>query len=185
MTYRQRSPQSHRLFGLVAGAIMVLLASPPALPREDDILSVNDLSWIVGTWEGFGPDDYSGAELTLSILTAPIEGVMSWSFRYHTPKDGHVHFAFTVIEDTEDGVIMRGIHYARDFRHYEDTHWIYRMTTVSATKARFECVESCRGAKSLTFEMIEEEIMIHEYELTDKTKPPSIFKYKRASRDGS
>ncbi len=160
--------------------LVTVLIFTGTVSAKDDKLSINDLAWIAGTWEGMGPDDYTGKEQTLAIWTPPKEGVMSWTFRYHTPKNGHVHFAFTVIEETDDGVFCRGIHHAPDFGNYEDTHWTYRMVSASNTEVRFECVENCRGAKALSFERTEDGRMLEKYELEDETRSPSVFRYRRA-----
>ena len=161
-----------------AAALAALIASNLALAQEGGPLSVNDLSWIAGTWEGLGPDDYSGEEQALAIWTAPVEGVMSWTFRWHTPGNGHVHFAFTVLEDTDNGVLSRGIHHGRDFRPFEDARWMFRMTAASDTEVSFECIENCR-VKSLAFELTEEGLLLEKYRPLDETQPLSVFRYRR------
>lgn len=166
----------------VIAATIAAMAPTSATAGDDLALSVDAMAWLAGAWEGVGPNNYDGAEQTIAFWTAPAEGVMSWTFRYRTPENGHVHFAFHVVENTEDGVFSRGIHYGHDFKNYEDIHWTYKMTSASDTEIRFACIANCRGAKTLSFLRDGDNAFLEQYELEDETKPTAIFKYKRADR---
>ncbi len=162
----------------VVMALVLGIASIPAEAQKDATPGLDDLAWIAGTWEGLGPDDYGGTQRALAIWTAPLEGTMSWTFRWHTPENGHVHFAFTVLEETDDGVFSRGIHHGPDFEPYEDAHWVFRMTAAGETRVTFQCVENCR-ARSLILELDEDGLLFEKYQPLDEAKPLSIFKYER------
>ena len=164
---------------LPIAAILGLCATSVSHATDNAAPSITQLSWIAGTWEGDGPNHYDGSERSIVFWTAPVEGVMSYTFRYHTPENGHVHFAYHVIEETEDGVFLRGIHYGRNFENFEETHWTYKMTDASATKSHFVCLENCRGAKDMTLELINENAFVQTYMLEDETKPPAIYTYAR------
>ena len=169
-----------RLKAIIPIAVILGLLTPSAGQASDNQpLSINQLSWLAGTWEGDGPTHFDGSERSVVFWTEPLEGVMSWTFRYHTPENGHVHFAYHVIEETDEGVFLRGIHYGRNFENFEETHWTYKMTDASATKAHFICLKNCRGAKDMTLALTNENTFVQTYLLEDETKPPAIFKYAR------
>jgi hypothetical protein len=65
-----------------------------------DNLSTSDIAWLSGHWEGVGDDGKTKGK-ALSIWTPPVEGSMSWTFRWHQAEQGHVHFAFSLLEETD------------------------------------------------------------------------------------
>ncbi len=163
---------------ITAAAISALAF--PVSAQTSRPFTLDAIAWIAGSWEGVGPNSYDGSEQVLSTWTPPKQGVMSYTFRYNTPADGHVHFAFHVLQETDEGVMWRGIHRAPDFTTYEDTHWTYRMVEADGNTVKFECLSGCRGAVSLTYEMKESGELQEQYKMLDETKPLSIFKYTRA-----
>jgi hypothetical protein len=96
---------------LIAAGFITLLSTLQAAP------TVSNLSWLAGVWDGIGDDGTTKGDAR-TVWTEPVEGVMSWTFRWH--QDDHVHFAFSVVEDTGDEVLLRGIHHGRDFDTFED-----------------------------------------------------------------
>ena len=169
-------------FSTLLAGLIVAIAPTTVSAEEAGDLNINAMAWLAGTWEGAGPNKYDGEEQTIAIWTAPVEGIMSWTFRYTTPENGHVHFAFHVVENTEEGVLSRGIHYGHDFKNYEDIHWTYKMTSASDTEVKFVCVENCRGAKTLSFLRDGNNAFLEKYELEDETKPAAVFRYQRISQ---
>lgn len=115
--------------------------------RNPPVPSVSDLSWMEGVWSGSGPTGFDLETRATSILTAPIEGVLSWTFGWHTPENNHVHYAFHVLQDTGGGTILRGIHFAPSFTHYEDVPWQFRLTSARERWARFECITATSSSE--------------------------------------
>ncbi len=109
-----------------------------------DNLSTSDIAWLSGHWEGVGDDGKTKGK-ALSIWTPPVEGSMSWTFRWHQAEQGHVHFAFSLLEETDDGVVYRGIHHGRNFETFEDAPWTFRLVEADETKAKFVCTANCRA----------------------------------------
>jgi hypothetical protein len=83
---------------LIAAGFITLLSTLQAAP------TVSNLSWLAGVWDGIGDDGTTKGDAR-TVWTEPVEGVMSWTFRWH--QDDHVHFAFSVVEDTGDEVLLR------------------------------------------------------------------------------
>ena len=160
-------------------SLSCLAATTRVVAGDISGFTIDDIAWLAGSWKGVGPDDYSGKEQVIAIWTAPVEGVMSWTFRYHTPEDGHVHFAFTVIEAADGDVFSRGMHHGRDFETYEDRNWVFRLQSVTQSSAVFSCVSDCRGIKSLSFELKPDGTLLETYELNDPNAELSVFRYRR------
>lgn len=119
-------------------------------PRRPDPLTSSTIEWLAGSWQGTWDDDGTeGDGRVFSHWSAPVEGVFSWTFRYHQPHKGHVHFAFSVFEETQEGVVGRGIHHGRDFRTFEQNPWEFRLARASERMAEFVCTKHCRGAAVL------------------------------------
>ncbi len=136
--------------GLIRVALIYLLSVSVAGAAET-LQDLSEIAWLAGHWKGVGDDGVMTGRAD-SIWTAPAEGVMSLTFRWHRPEENHVHFAFSVIEKTHRGTYLRGIHHGRDFRTFEDNHWTMQLADFEANRARFVCVSHCR-ADSVEFEL--------------------------------
>ena len=92
----------------IAGALLLV----PVADADDDAANgrTSDMAWMAGDWAGTGDDGTTTGD-AYSVWTEPVEGVMSWTFRWHQPDKDHVHFAFSVIEETAVGVLLRGVHH--------------------------------------------------------------------------
>ena len=153
-----------------------------ATSEEEKKFRLEDIAWISGAWEGVGPNDFESKEPIYSVWSSPIEGTLSWTFRYNTPETGHVHYAFTVVEETEDGVYARGIHFGRNFRNFEENNWVFKMVRATSNEVRFDCIENCR-VKSVSFELTAEGQMLEKYLTLTEPEKESIFSYKRISKE--
>jgi hypothetical protein len=158
---------------LIAAGFITLLSTLQAAP------TVSNLSWLAGVWDGIGDDGTTKGDAR-TVWTEPVEGVMSWTFRWH--QDDHVHFAFSVVEDTGDEVLLRGIHHGRDFDTFEDVNWTMRLAEAGPQLARFECVEHCRAA-SVEFSMSPDGQLEESWRTTTKADPGFVIRYRRRNLD--
>jgi len=108
-------------------------------------MRVSDIAWMSGSRAGIGDDGQTTGN-AYSIWTEPVEGVMSWTFRWHQAEEKHVHFTFSVLEETEVGVLLRGIHHGRNFDSFEIVNWTMQLSETSPSFAKFVCVMNCRAA---------------------------------------
>ncbi len=146
-----------------------------AEPRPD----ISALAWLAGAWAGIG-DDGSTTGDAYSVWTAPVENVMSWTFRWHQADEEHVHFAFSVIEATGDDVFLRGIHHGRNFEPFEDVNWTMRLAELDGARARFDCVKNCRAA-SVEFALSDDGGLKESWRSTAGAEPGFVISYDRAT----
>ena len=138
---------------------------------------IADIAWLAGHWRGTG-DDGETSGTADSIWTDPVEGVMSLTFRWHQGEQKHVHFAFSVIEETPGGVLLRGIHRGRDFETFEDANWTMRLAGASQDSATFVCVENCRAA-SVEFTRTPEGKLVESWRADVGAEPVFVITYSR------
>jgi hypothetical protein len=140
---------------------------------------ITDIARLAGHWSGTGHDgETTGA--AESIWTDPTEGVMSLTFRWHQDDQNHVHFAFSVIEETPAGVLLRGIHHGRDFGTFEDANWTMRLANAGPDSARFDCVEHCRAA-SVEFARSPDGELIESWRSVAGEEPVFVITYLHAT----
>jgi dipeptidyl aminopeptidase/acylaminoacyl peptidase len=140
---------------------------------------IADIAWLQGHWHGIG-DDGETTGATDSIWTNEVEGVMSLTFRWHQPVKNHVHFAFSVVEQTHDGVFLRGIHHGRDFGTFEDANWTMRLADAGPDTARFDCIENCRAA-SVEFKRLPDGELVESWRAIADAKPVFVVTYQKRS----
>lgn len=145
----------------------------------DSHSEIDDLAWLAGTWAGIGDDGTTTGD-AYSVWTGPVEGVMSWTFRWHQADKGHVHFAFSVIEVTDDDILLRGIHHGRDFEPFEEVNWTMWLAATDTAFARFDCVENCRAA-SVEFARQDDGGLKESWRSTAGAAPEFVINYRRAT----
>jgi hypothetical protein len=146
-----------------------------SLPVVADNFSTSDIAWLAGHWEGIG-DDGETQGRALSVWTPPAEGTMSWTFRWHQAGQGHVHFAFSVLEETDDGVVYRGIHHGTDFETFEDAPWTFLLVEADEAKATFVCTENCR-APGVEFALLPDGSLRETWQPANDNAPPFVVTY--------
>ena len=67
---------------------MLTAASSNAADSHSEI---DDLAWLAGTWAGIGDDGTTTGD-AYSVWTNPVEGVMSWTFRWHQTDTAFARF---------------------------------------------------------------------------------------------
>ncbi len=177
---------------MLAGVLMVCAASVAnSLPQQimnfagDELnprvspARTADVAWLAGHWHGIGDDGESTGEAD-SIWTSPVEGVMSLTFRWHQGEKNHVHFAFSVIEETSNEVLLRGIHHGRNFETYEDVNWTMRLAAAGPDSASFVCVENCRAA-SVEFERSPDGSLTESWRSVEGADPEFVISYQRVN----
>ena len=142
-----------------------------------DLARISDIEWLAGQWEGVGDDGSTKGE-AMSVWTGPVEGSMSWTFRWHVNEQNHVHFAFSVFEETERGVVYRGIHYGTDFESFEDAPWRFRLASVDGTKATFACMANCR-APGVEFNLLPDGRLIETWQTARNDEVAFVVTYNR------
>lgn len=160
------------LSGLLVACTTVLCAE-----SERQSFQLDDLQWLAGQWNGIGKAGSTKGQ-ALSIFTKPRQGAMSWTFRWVQPEDNHIHFAFSVIEQTQDGVFYRGIHHGRDFETFEDHPWRFVLADLGPNWATFQCLEHCR-APGVRFELTPEDQLIETWGVNKPEEPPFVIKYQK------
>ncbi len=104
-----------------------------------------EFAWLFGTWKGIGNANTPDQGDVFSVWSHPVEGVFSWTFRWHQPQKQHVHFAFSVFETTNNEILGKGIHHGRDFKTFEEHPWTLKLTDVGPDYIMFTCIAHCRG----------------------------------------
>lgn len=149
-----------------------------SLPVVADNLSTSDIAWLAGYWEGIGDDGETQGK-ALSVWTPPAEGTMSWTFRWHQAGQGQVHFAFSVFEETDDGVVYRGIHHGRNFETFEDAPWTFRLVEANEARATFVCIANCR-APGVEFTLLSDGRLRETWQPANNETPPFVVTYEPA-----
>ena len=151
-----------------------------AYAEENDLTL---LDWFQGEWAGVGREGEDGevaGNARLHVFLAP-EGVLATTFEWRNPADNHIHYAFTVFHETDEGVTGRGIHHGRDFETFEDHPWEFRAVSLSSGQAVFECVAHCR-AKSVTYKLLENGSLEERWTPLKESDPVFIVHYKRSNQ---
>jgi len=101
---------------------------------------------------------------------------MSWTFRWHQPDKEHVHFAFSVLEETAVGVLLRGVHHGRNFDPFEKVNWTMQLAEANASFAKFVCVMNCRAA-SVEFALSPDGRLEESWRTTADAEPGFVVTY--------
>jgi hypothetical protein len=120
--------------------LCLLLIAPGALASE-----LEKLGWLAGHW--VSPD-----EAAEEVWLEPRGGTMAGSFRWVFPNGRQV-LEYLVIEETEDGVMLRFKHFNTDFEPWEkDQPNTYRMRSVDQQQAEFDLINDNPGVpRQLTY----------------------------------
>jgi len=150
--------------------------------HADSIVEVDRLDWLAGEWIGEGQegDDGEVEGVARQYWTPPLEGSISLFFAWHAADAEHVHYAVNVFQQTENGVVGKGIHYGRDFENFEDHPWHLKATRIDSNIVVFQCLEYCRS-ESVSFTLLENGVLEERWRLNpDENKPDWIVRYRRA-----
>jgi len=158
-------------------AITLTVCSTAAAEFDNPDPGTADIAWLAGHWHGIGDDGEMTGKAD-SFWTSPVEGVMSLTFRWHQGEKNHVHFAFSVIEEMPDEVLLRGIHHGRDFGTFEDVNWTMRLVEAGPDSATFVCVENCRAA-SVEFKRLQDGSLVESWRSVTDAEPGFVITYQR------
>ncbi|MEM7282034.1 MAG: DUF6265 family protein [Pseudomonadota bacterium] len=164
-----KTPMKIAVFGLCLASIA---------PSWAESNRLSDIHWLAGHWMGIGDDGKTQGQ-ALSVFTPPAQAAMSWTFRWHMPAEQHVHFAFSVFEETDNGVFFRGIHHGKDYQAFEDAPWLFVLTKANETQAHFRCLENCR-APGVNFKQLPDGTLLETWEVSKSNTEPFTVTYKRA-----
>jgi hypothetical protein len=78
-------------------------------------VSLDDLNWLVGHWQGEPP----GGGLAEEVWTAPAAGAMMGSFRW-TRGEKVVVYEFLLLEETPEGLVLRLRHFSTGSKAWEE-----------------------------------------------------------------
>ena len=164
----------------IATSFCAAVLIPQAAAADENRLSV--LDWFQGEWTGAGREGEEGEVEGLAKLYVSLapEGVLAATFQWRNPADNHIHYAFTVFQETDDGVTGRGIHHGRDFETFEDHPWEFKAVALTPTKAAFDCVVHCR-AKGVVYKLLEDGSLEERWTPLKKDDPDFIVVYHRSS----
>jgi hypothetical protein len=166
-----------RYFSVLSATVLICSLAADFTARADDVaVDISNVMWLAGTWTGVGDDGEMTGEAE-STWTGPVEGVMSWTFRWHRAEGKHVHFAFSVVEESDDGVLLRGIHHGRNFDSFEDTNWTMRLVQADVSFARFVCVSNCRAA-SVEFTLLPNGSLKEAWRTNADAEPGFVINYR-------
>lgn len=119
----------------VALLLPILIGSVPGAIAAEEVPTLADVAWMEGHW--VREDDQGRAE---ELWTAPVDGTMVGSFRWVMADGPHV-LEFLVMEERDDGVVLRFKHFRPDYVPWErDEPNTYRLTEVRGERAVFENV---------------------------------------------
>jgi len=141
---------------------------------------IADLGWLAGEWIGEGQegDDGEIEGVARGYWTPPLEGSVSFFFTWHAEESDHVHYAVNVFQQTDQGVIGKGIHYGRDFGNFEEHPWLLKATRITSDYVVFQCLEYCRS-ESVSFTLLENGVLEERWKLNPKeNKPDWIVRYR-------
>ena len=158
---------------------LILSAVSSAGPGD---ISIESLHWLSGEWVGEGREGDDGDVQGVARLywSSPAEGSISNYFVWHSAAAKHVHYAITVFEETDDGLLGKGIHYGRNFENFEEHPWQLRATRTDPNVVEFVCVAHCRS-DSVTFRLIDDGTLEERWQLqTSEQKPDWIVRYRRS-----
>lgn len=90
-----------------------------------------------------------------------------------------MHYAITVFQQTDEGIVGKGIHYGPEFENYEDHPWHLKVARITHNSVQFECYKHCQ-AETLSFTLNHsgelEERWVHDPE---ENKADWIVRYRR------
>ncbi len=164
--------------GACASATNPSAPTPPT--ATPSTLAIQDLAWLSGRWVGTGQNGDEGVPEGTGILVwgEVKEGTLSSTFQWHAPESQHVHYAFTVFEQTDDAITGGGIHYGRDFQTFETAAWRFEAVEVKQGLVKFRCVAHCR-AKSVTYQSLPGGRLEARWDPVADDAPDWIMKYRR------
>jgi hypothetical protein len=90
---------------------------PATAPETQPVmaLQLQDLSWLVGHWQGEAP----GGGVVEEVWTAPAAGAMMGAFRW-TGGDKVMVYEFLLVEETPEGLVLRLRHFGKGSVAWED-----------------------------------------------------------------
>jgi hypothetical protein len=172
-------PHVHLLL-LVASTSVALCASRSLSGAENDI-EIDDLHWLAGEWIGEGQEGDNGEieGVARQYWTPPIEGSMSMFFTWHVAGSQHVHYAVNIFQQTEEGIVGKGIHYGPDFENFEKHPWRLMVTQLGGNFVNFLCTDHCRSRR-VTFTLLDDGVLEERWiQRPEENKPDWIVRYRR------
>jgi hypothetical protein len=119
---------ARKLFGLAICLFSLNLASTAL--AETSVPQLSDLDFLAGHWVAPSSD---GAE---EVWLAAKGGTMTGSFRWVIPNGPHV-LEYIIIQETEQGVVLRFKHLRPDYSTWEETPNYYELTETQNGRAVF------------------------------------------------
>ncbi len=119
---------THNFFRLAICLISLNFASTAL--AETPVPQLSDLDFMTGHWVSPSSD---GAE---EVWLAAKGGTMTGSFRWVVPNGPHV-LEYIVIQETEQGVVLRFKHLRPDYTAWEETPNYYELTETQKGRAVF------------------------------------------------
>ena len=119
---------THKRFGLAICLFTLNLAS--AVVAQTAAPQLPDLDFMTGHW--VAPSSNNAEEVWLAAKG----GTMTGSFRWAIPNGPHV-LEYLVIQQTEQGVVLRFKHLRPDYSAWEETPNYYELTALSKGRAVF------------------------------------------------
>ena len=164
---------------MISGVLFLIGAQAHAqtpLPAE----KITSLNWLSGEWVG---QSYASEDAPVqgyaSIHFTPVNlASFAMTFRWTMPDTNHVHYAFTVFQETDAGILGKGIHYGPDFETFEDAPWHFETVDISENRVTFGCVENCR-ANAVTFKLLADGRLEERWKPLNETAPDFVVIYSR------
>jgi len=161
----------------------ILFSASLGTANAGNATDIDGLDWLAGEWIGEGRegDDGEVEGVARQYWTPPLEGSISFFFTWHAEESEHVHYAVNVFQQTENGVVGKGIHYGRDFENFEEHPWHLRATRIGSDVVEFQCLEYCRS-ETVSFTMLQNGVLEERWKHNpDENKPDWIVRYRRAN----
>ena len=147
----------------------------------DETTGLDALTWLAGEWIGEGMEGEGGVVAGVARLywTPPLEGSISYYFTWHAEASAHVHYAVTVFQQTDDGVVGKGIHYGSDFENFEEQPWQLKAVNMTPGNVEFACLQHCRS-ESVSFSLGADGVLEERWLLDPELQQPDwIVRYRR------
>ena len=150
------------------------------LTSANDSFDIKAMNWLAGEWVGTGSNDGSDKiEGYARVYWTPASsGSIASTFTWHAPEQNHIHYAFTVYQQTEGTISGKGIHHGRDFETFEDEAWHFRALELRDGLARFECIQHCR-TKTVSYTLLADGRLEGRWDPIDEAAPDWVTTYER------